>query len=928
MANSIRGLGSCDDLAVGPAEGPDDVTGRAARPGLGGVVPRPGLFERLGASARVTVLSAPPGSGKTVLLRSWIGEPGRAGRVAWVAVGRGEQDPQRFWLSVLGALRGTSAGSGLVRELTAAPDLDGWAVVERLLKDLTPLADRLWLVIDDMHELRSAEALAQLELLVMRAPPELRFVLATRHDLRLGLHRLRLEGELSEIRTADLQFTQAEARELLTAAGVALPEPALAMLHERAEGWAAGLRLAALSLAGHEDPERFAAEFSGSERTVADYLLAEVLERQPDEVRRLLLRTSVLERVSGPLADALTGGSGGERMLAELEQANAFVVSLDAGRSWFRYHHLFADLLQLALRRTAPGEVTALHEAAAGWFAEHGFPVEAIRHAQAARDWGLAARLLADNWPGLHLGGQAATVHVILAGFPAGATAADAELATVAAADELAQGSLEEAERLLGLAARRFEGPASVPAGRRGQAQLLLGVVRLLLARQHGNLPVVAEEARRLQALTEAPDAVPAGLGEELRALALVNLGITEYWGGRLAEAEPHLEHGITLARKIGRPYLEFLGLAHRTSIATVRSSPYALAEERARQTIELARRHGWTDEPAAGIAYNTLAAGGIWRRQLEEAADWVRRAERTLRAEADPMTAIVIRYIRALLELARGRYQEVLATFEAAERLSRLLDAPDWPLMRARALRLHALVRLGETGRAEQDIAEIGKQGPLSGEIRMALAALRIAQNDPHAATVALAPVLSDAVPVAPATWLSLACLLEAVARDALGDPAAARDAMRRALDAATPDGVLATFLFHPPARELFDRYAPDRGDQGALAAEIRNLLPAEPPEGPPAEPKLGPPEGPPRPADSFRLVDPLSKTEIRVLRYLPTNLSTPEIARELSLSVHTVRTHVRHLFAKLGAHGRTEAVARARALGLLAPSPSRRTT
>ena len=926
MANSIRGLGSCDDLAVGPAEGPDDVTGRAARPGLGGVVPRPGLFERLGASARVTVLSAPPGSGKTVLLRSWIGEPGRAGRVAWVAVGRGEQDPQRFWLSVLGALRGTSAGSGLVRELTAAPDLDGWAVVERLLKDLTPLADRLWLVIDDMHELRSAEALAQLELLVMRAPPELRFVLATRHDLRLGLHRLRLEGELSEIRTADLQFTQAEARELLTAAGVALPEPALAMLHERAEGWAAGLRLAALSLAGHEDPERFAAEFSGSERTVADYLLAEVLERQPDEVRRLLLRTSVLERVSGPLADALTGGSGGERMLAELEQANAFVVSLDAGRSWFRYHHLFADLLQLALRRTTPGEVTALHEAAAGWFAEHGFPVEAIRHAQAARDWGLAARLLADNWPGLHLGGQAATVHVILAGFPAGATAADAELATVAAADELAQGSLEEAERLLGLAARRFEGPASVPAGRRGQAQLLLGVVRLLLARQHGNLPAVAEEARRLQALTEAPDAVPAGLGEELRALALVNLGITEYWGGRLAEAEPHLDQGITLARKIGRPYLEFLGLAHRTSIATVRSSPYALAEERARQTIELARRHGWTDEPAAGIAYNTLAAGGIWRRQLEEAADWVRRAERTLRAEADPMTAIVIRYIRALLELARGRYQEVLATFEAAERLSRLLDAPDWPLMRARALRLHALVRLGETGRAEQDIAEIGKQGPLSGEIRMALAALRIAQDDPHAATVALAPVLSGAVPVAPATWLSLACLLEAVARDALGDPAAARDAMRRALDAATPDGVLATFLFHPPARELFDRYAPDRGDQAALAAEIRNLLPAEPPEGPPAEPKLGAPEGSPRPADSFRLVDPLSKTEIRVLRYLPTNLSAPEIARELSLSVHTVRTHVRHLFAKLGAHSRTEAVERARGLGLLAPSPSRR--
>jgi LuxR family maltose regulon positive regulatory protein len=287
-------------------------------------------------------------------------------------------------------------------------------------------------------------------------------------------------------------------------------------------------------------------------------------------------------------------------------------------------------------------------------------------------------------------------------------------------------------------------------------------------------------------------------------------------------------------------------------------------------------------------------------------------------------MTALVIRYIRALLELARGRDQEVLATVEAAERLSRLLDAPDWPLMRARALRLHALVRLGEFGRAGQDIAEIAEQGQISGEIRMALAALRIAQDDPHAATVALAPVLSGAIPVAPATWLALACLLEAIARDALGDPAAAGTALRRALDAATPDGVLAIFLFHPPARELFDRYAPDQGDQAALVAEVRSLLPAGPSAEPPEGPKLGAHGDSPRPADSFRLIDPLSKTEIRVLRYLPTNLSTPQIARELSLSVHTVRTHIRHLFAKLGAHGRTEAVTRARALGLLAPSPS----
>ncbi|MGD0240486.1 MAG: LuxR C-terminal-related transcriptional regulator [Streptosporangiaceae bacterium] len=648
---------------------------------------------------------------------------------------------------------------------------------------------------------------------------------------------------------------------------------------------------------------------------MADYLLAEVLDRQSEQVRRLLLRTSVLERVSGPLADALAGGAGGELILQELESANAFVVSVDVARSWFRYHRLFADLLQLELRRTAPAEVDALHRTAARWFADHGYPVEAVRHAQAARDWGPAARLLADHWPGLHLDGRAATVHALLAGFPAEARGTDAELAVLAAADELAAGSFTEAEQFLERAER---GTASVPPDRRGQLDVLLGIVRLLLARQRMNLPAASAAARRLRVVADAPDMASLGLGEELRALALINLGITEYWGGRLAEAEPHLAQGVDLARRIGRPYLEFLGLAHRTSIASVRSAPYAVAEERARQVIELARRHGWTDEPAAGIACISLAAGLIWRRQLGEAADWVRRAERTLRAEAEPVTAIAIRYVRALLELARGRDQEVLATFAAAERLSRLLDAPDWPLMRTRALRLHALVRLGETGRAEQDIAEAGEQGQASGDVRVALAALRIAQGDPHAATVALAPVLDGAVLVPPTTWLAHACLLEAMARDALGDPAAAGDAMRRALALAGPEGALTAFLLHPPARELFDRYAPDVGEQAALVAEIRGLLPAEPRP-------TAPPPGGPGPAGSPRLVDPLSRSEIRVLRYLPTNLPAPEIARELSVSVTTVRTHIRHLFAKLGVHRRSEAVARARALGLLAPAPRR---
>src|SRR5262245_61793804 len=579
---------------MGSVAGAGAVAGGAAGPGAGGVVSRPRLFGRLGAQARVSVVSAPAGSGKTVLLRSWVSQAGVAECVAWVAAGHGERDPPRFWLAVLAALRATAAGSALVRELTAAPDLDGWVIAERLLTDLAPLDDRVWLVVDDAHEL-GPDALRQLELLILRAPRGLRFVLATRHDVRLGLHRLRLEGELAEIREPELRFTVAEAEQLFDAAGVSLPDPA--PLVARTEGWAAGLRLAALSLAGHPDPGRLAAEFSGTERTVAEYLLAEVLDRQNEPVRRLLLRTSIMERINGELADLLTGDQGGERVLQDLEAANAFVVALDAERSWFRYHHLFADLLQLQLRRTEPDQVAGLHRAAAGWLAGHGYPVEAVRHAQAAGDWGLAAGLLAGHWPGLYLDGQAAVVHELLAGFPAETLMADAELAAVAAGDQLARGSLEAAGRYLGLAERA---PAPVPEGRQGQARLLVGIVRLLLARQRGDRTAVAERAQRLQAMAEAPEAQP-GLGEELRALALIHLGSAEFWAARLAEGERYLEQGVALARRIGRPYLEFTGLAYTAANEAFRSA--SLAVDRGRQAVELAEGHGWTDEPAAGLA-------------------------------------------------------------------------------------------------------------------------------------------------------------------------------------------------------------------------------------------------------------------------------------------------------------------------------------
>ena len=879
------------------------------------------LFGRLAEAERVVQISAPVGSGKTALMRSWIAEAGLTRHAAWVPVDREARDPQSFWISVADALRGTAAGSALVRPLTAAPDLDGWAVVERLLADLAPLEGRLWLMIDDAHVLDSAEVLPQLELLLLRAPQDLRFVLATRHDLRLGLHRLRLEGALTEIRFADLRFSLAEARALFGAAGVELPAGALGRLHGRTEGWAAGLRLAALSLAGHPDPERFAAEFSGTDRTVAEFLLAEVLDPQSEEVRRLLLRTSVLDRVSGPLADVLTGRSGGERILQDLEQAGAFVVSLDGRRSWFRYHQLFADLLRLELRRTEPNERVALHGAAARWLAGHGHPAEAVRQAQAAGDWGLAGRLLSDHWLDLYLGGRGATLVELLAGFPGRVVAASPELTAVQVAGDLVRGFLEDAGRHL---TRATVALAAVPADRRERVQVMLVVLRLFLARRLADFPVVAVEARRLLALTEGADAAQLDLGEDLRAAAFISLGIAEMWALRFEDAERHLGQGVALARRIGRPYLEFHGLTHGAH-GMLLFRPDASHAEWSRQAVELAERHGWGEEPLAGMAYAQLGIVLLYQGRLDEAELWLERAERTLRTEVEPAAGMSLHYACAILELARGRPSAALAAFGGAERLAATLAGPHTCVTSMRSRMLQTLVRLGQTGRAEQALAELGEDERASAEMRTAEAALRLALDDPEAAAGVLAPVLDGSLCGVRRVRMVTAMLLEARARDALGDQVTAGRVLERALDVTESNGILLPFLLDP-APALLERH---RTAHPALISQILDLLPPGGPGGCGGPGGFGGKGFPPRAGGVLGGSSPglteLTDSETRVLRYLPTHLTVPEIAAELCVSVNTVSTHTHHLYAKFGVHSRHEAVGRARALGLLAPSARR---
>jgi LuxR family transcriptional regulator, maltose regulon positive regulatory protein len=875
------------------------------------VVSRPGLIQRLGAGHRVTVVAAPAGSGKTWLMHSWIAQAKLGEAVAWVSVERVEQDPTRFWISVVDALRETRAGSAVVQELEPAPSLEGEAIVKRLARELTSLEKPLLLVIDDLHELRSSEARRQFELFVSLAPPQLRFVIATRFDRLPGLHRLRIEGELTELRTDDLRFSLDETKALFDAAGVPLSDSMVVLLHERTEGWAAGLRLAALSLAGHPDPEGFAAEFYGSERTVADYLLAEVLERQPEEVRQLLLRTSFLERVNGPLADLLTGDSGGERVLQDLEDAGAFVVSLDGQRSWFRYHHLLADLLQAELRRTLPDELPGLRSAAAGWLAEHGYPIEAARQAQAAEDWGLAVRILSDRWFELWLGGQGATVHELLKRFPPGVRS-DPELCALLAADELTRGSVEEAEVHL---TRASHLSGSVPDERRDRLEVWLTIGRLGAGRRRGDLETVLDEADRTLALLDAADTPEPDLRDEQRALALIELGTAEAAAGRPEDAEGHLERALTLAHRSGQAFLEVSAVAELASVAM--RSGFLLVAERARQAIELAQRHGWSDEPIVADAYALLGLCTVLQGRLDEAEPWLDRAERTLPPDGQPVIEGMLRTARAQLELARGRETDALAAIRAGERALDLLVAPETVVIRrggavqlqryVRGLRLQILVRLGETERVELTLDNSGDEERESPEMRIALTVLRLAQDDPEAARLALDPVLDNPVlNTYPGPIPVLARLLSAIVSDALGDAGAAGRALESALDYAEPESMLLPFLLYP-APALLERHQRHHTSHASLVSEIRGLLAGRTPT------SLKEPE----PLD-----EPLSESETRVLRYLPSNLSAPEIAGELFLSVSTIKTHMQHIYRKLGVHSRADAVERARALRLLAPS------
>jgi LuxR family maltose regulon positive regulatory protein len=865
------------------------------------LVARARLLESLdaGVQGSLTLLTGPAGAGKTVLLSSWVTTTAALpGPVAWVSLDAADNDPARFWSYLLAALRqsGAAAPSGRLANLDLPIGGPDRGFVLGLAAALAELEEPVVVVLDDLHEITNPAVLDGLAAVLRRPPPALRLVLATRADPPLPLARLRVGGRLTNVRAAELAFTAGETAKLMASHGLVLADADLAVLRARTEGWAAGLRLAALSLQGRPDPERFLAGFAGSTRAVADFLLEEVLGRLPPEDRTFLLHTSVVERLSGELADAVTGRADGAQTLARLERSNAFVVALGHALPWYRYHQLLAELLQAQLQADTPQLVPELHRRAAVWYRDHGFPVEATRHALAGGQWTLAAELLTRMWRRFVLDGEMTILGELVDQFPSDVVAADAELLAVRAARRLAVGDWDGADDDLRLAERAG---VDLPQRRRARFEVTLATVSLYRARLRGDLDAAVAAARRMLPAQDAGSGKLVG-EDDVRALALLNLGIAELWTGALAAATRHLQEGLAAARRADRDCLAVGFLAQLAAVSALSRLEEGI--RLAREALEPAERRGWSRQPNVACAYLVLGSAHLDRGDLA-AAD--RYLDLGAACRPEPAISVAIGLARAVLSHAKS---DPAAGLESVRGAQQELQRFNGPHAMAASLQQWEVRLLAATGRIDQARALLppsDEPAPFSGATRAVRARLQLAEGDPAAAVATLAPSREGSAPAQFLYETLEAVLLDAVARRRLGDDDGAATSVEHALQLAEPDGYRQPFWSLGEEVHALLRRQQERGTAhpGLLADLLDSPGVAAPST---LQPRVAP-------------VAPLTDREQAVLGFLASELSTRQIADELYVSINTVKSHVRNIYRKLDASHRGEAVSRARHLRLL---------
>jgi len=887
------------------------------------LVPRPRLIERLnaGLNRKLTLISAPAGFGKTTLLTEWIhgrGEvtsPSGSGvppplQATWLSLDENDNDPARFVTYLLAALQridpnvGQAAQAMLQSPQPPTPE----PFLTSLINDIAATPHPFVLVLDDYHLISAPPIHQQLAFLLGHQPPSMHLVIATREDPPLPLSRLRARGQMVDIRQADLKFAEEETADFLRRVmQLELSSVDVSALHRRTEGWIAGLRLAALSLQGRDDVQRRVQSFSGSHRYILDYLADEVLQQRPKGTKDFLLQTSILNRLSGPLCDAVTGQTDGQATLERLEQASLFIVPLDDERRWYRYHRLFADLLRHRLGRAHRDLVPELHHRASQWYEAEGFPADAVQHALAGSDWELAATLIHDVSESMLKSGEVTTLLAWLQALPDEEMRARPQLCLSYSWALVLTGQIDAAESYLGQAEQTAQ-----------DAPALLGEIiaaQAYIARARGDDRRTIELSQRALSLLPQADLLS-------RSVVAVNLGIAHWSSGHVTEAEQALTEADHAAQQSGNHYARLTALSFLGTIQAARSRLHRAAELY-RQAIQLGEQ-----SPATALAHNELSALLYEWNDLEAAADHLHRGIELGQRGGNVEVQIGGYRTLARVKQARGDAPAALHALQKAHQLARDSDVP--PLMRARNAACHVQIALAQDDTATairwaEQATEDADASPFYPLLGLTQARLLVARNEQAAAAEQLAKWYETAVR---AGWQYGVVEVRALQALAAPTPTAALVFLADALTLAQAEGYIRTFVDKgEPMRLLISDFRLRIEEQARhvdgqnlqrLSAYVAKLLAAfeaEPQER--RRPEMAPIPSAPPPAQP--LIEPLSERELEVLPLLVEGWTYYEIAQTLCVSVNTIKTHLKNIYGKLGVHNRREAAAKARELDLL---------
>jgi LuxR family maltose regulon positive regulatory protein len=904
-----------------------------ARPNL---VLRPRLSERLheGLQRKLTLISAPAGFGKTTLASAWLASCKRP--VAWLSLDDGDSDLTRFLTYLVAALRtiAPTIGVGVAAMLQSSQPPPTEAILPALLNEIASIPESLLLVLDDYHVIDASPVDTALAFLLEHLPPQMHLVIITREDPHLPLARLRARGQLTELRAADLRFTPAEAAAFLKQVmGLDLSAEDVAVLERRTEGWIAGLQLAALSMRGREDIAGFIRAFAGDNRYIVDYLVEEVLQRQPEAVRSFLLQTAILERLSGPLCDAVTDQEGSSARLEALHRGNFFVVPLDDNRQWYRYHRLFGEVLAAHLRAEQPDEVSALHQRASTWYQQHGSPAEAIRHALAAEDFNRAADLVELVVSAMRNSRQEAAVLGWLRAIPDAVLHYRPVLSVAYAWSLLAVGELAGVEERLRSAERWLAPSADGRERPKGSSATMVFVDEAELRRLPGAVAVY--RAGQAQALGNVADTVAhaqraLGLLPEddhlQRGAAMALLGLASWARGDLEAAHQSYARGMARMQQAGI-IAQAIGCA--IALADIRIAQGHLHEAMStyERGLQLATTHGASLLRGTADMYVGLSEIARERNDLEAARQHLLRSQELGEHMGLPQNAYRWRVALARIKEAQGDLGSALDLLEEAERR---YVSDFFPNVRpVAALKTQVWVAQGRLGEAlgwvrTQSLSPQDDLSYLHEFEHITLARVLLARAKSEQAgrsmreAIGLLDRLREAAEAGERTGRVIEILaLQALVHQAQGDIPAALVPLERALTLAEPEGYVRLFVGEGPPMAQLLREAAARGITPVYADALLAAFPKAEGRGLKAEP-LERARSAPSPQSSA-LIEPLSQRELAVLRLLATELSGPEIARELVVALSTIRTYTKSIYGKLNVTNRRAAVKRAAELGLI---------